>query len=69
MGVFGAFAKHGVVGLAGFVLGLLAIAIVQPVTANGKVLLLITVVAITIVVCEVTMLLIRLVRASGRDDN
>jgi phosphotransferase system glucose/maltose/N-acetylglucosamine-specific IIC component len=42
--------KHGLPGFIGFLLGLVAIAVIQPVTTDGKVLLLATTICLTIVV-------------------
>lgn len=41
--------KHGIPGFIGFLLGLLAIAVIEPRTTDGKLLLLATTIALTIV--------------------
>ncbi len=42
--------KHGVPALVGFLLGLAAVAVIEPRTTDGKVLLIGTVICITVVV-------------------
>ena len=49
MDIVGALLKHGSSVAIGFILGLLAIAVIAPMTRNGQVLLMVTVMAIVIV--------------------
>lgn len=68
----GEIVKHGVPGLVGFLLGLLAIAVIEPRTTDGKVLLLGTVVVLTVVIYTLgRWLAARLFarRGSGPDQN
>jgi len=41
--------KHGIPGFVGFLLGLIAIAVIEPRTTDGKILLLATTICLTIV--------------------
>jgi uncharacterized membrane protein len=49
MSILASLAKHGISAIVGFVLGLVAIAVIEPVTTNGKILLLLTVICICVV--------------------
>ena len=62
----GTLLKLGIPGAAGFLLGLLALAVIQPRTAEGKALLLITAVCLVLVASFVVGGLVRLIRGSGR---
>ena len=62
MGLFSQLKKHGTAAVAGFLLGLLAIAWIQPETTNGKVLLVVTVMCIAILIGEAILLALRLRR-------
>jgi hypothetical protein len=48
MSILASLAKHGISAIVGFVLGLVAIAVIEPVTTNGKILLLLTVICMCI---------------------
>ena len=58
----GEILKLGVPATGGFLLGLVAIAVVQPVTIEGKLLLLGTAICFTIVVLAAGGLLVRAIR-------
>ena len=68
--VVGILAKHGVAVAAGFLAGLMAVAIVQPLTLDGTLLLMVTVTAFVIVLAEGVMALLRLRprTPSGREE-
>ncbi len=59
--------KHGVPALIGFLLGLAAVAVIEPSTTDGKVLLIGTVICITMVV-YFAVLKISAMMSSGRPD-
>lgn len=67
--MFGAFdiLKHGVPGLVGFLLGLAAVAVIQPSTTDGKVLLIGTVICTTLVIYFAARKLYDMM-SSGRED-
>ncbi|WP_424929823.1 hypothetical protein [Amaricoccus tamworthensis] len=62
MSIFGTFAKFGVPALVGFLIGLVAIAIIQPVTLNGKILLVATVICFVVVFARVLAVVLALIR-------
>jgi hypothetical protein len=65
MNLFGALAKHGTAVVAGFLLGLLALALIEPATTNGKILLVVAVMCVAVVAGELVLLATRLAR--GRE--
>ncbi len=68
MSMLSGLAKHGISAVLGFVLGLVAIAVIAPQTTNGKVLLLLTVICICITLGAVVSLLARWVRGRNTGD-
>lgn len=65
MNLFSALAKHGTAVVAGFLLGLLAVEVVQPVTANGRVLLIVVVMCIAVLAGELILLFVRRFRSDA----
>lgn len=60
-------AKHGISAIVGFVLGLAAIAVIEPVTTNGKILLLLTVICICIVLGAIASIVARAFGRGAKD--
>jgi len=59
--------KHGIPALVGFLLGLVAVAVIEPRTTDGKVLLIGTVICFTVVVYFATRKIYAIL-SSGSDD-
>jgi hypothetical protein len=66
MNLFAALAKHGIAPIVGFLAGLVAVAIIEPVTANGKILAIVTVMCLAVVLTELTRLAARLLRRPSK---